>query len=98
MGFEYKVPGLKIVHSLDPVGAIIGEVGEREIDFFEMISDQSIMNTIVDETNLYAAQKQSKNWTEFAVDELKAFIGCLIIMGIHKLPNLSLGLSMKVQK
>lgn len=31
---------------------------------------------------------QAKNWVDVTVAELKAFFGCLIMMGIHRLPSL----------
>ncbi|KAG4066842.1 hypothetical protein HA402_012909 [Bradysia odoriphaga] len=68
--------------------SVVGIVGGNEIDYFEKIFDASVINKVVEQTNIYAEQKQSKNWTELTVDELKAYIGCHIIMGIHKLPNL----------
>lgn len=43
---------------------------------------------IVQQSNLYAEQVSIKNWSPLSIPELKAYIGCLILMGIHKLPRL----------
>ncbi|XP_049772938.1 piggyBac transposable element-derived protein 4-like [Schistocerca cancellata] len=39
------------------------------------------------QTNLYAKQKNSAQWRELTVQELKAFLGMIILMGIHQLPE-----------
>lgn len=67
--------------------SVIGNIGCNEIDYFEKIFDASVINKVVEQTNLYAEQNSSKNWTELTADELKAYIGCHVIMGIHKLPS-----------
>lgn len=76
--------------SLDDVPSVAGadDVGENEVDFFGKLLDESITQRIVDETNIYSAQNQSKNWTTLSCQELRAFIGMLIMMGIHQLPTL----------
>lgn len=67
---------------------VIGDIGQSEIDYFESIFDHQIMSNIVAETNRYAEQNHSKNWSDVTAQEMKAFIGCLIVMGIHQLPAL----------
>lgn len=67
---------------------VIGDIGESEINYFESIFDDQIWSNIVNETNRYAKQNNSKNWSDVTVPEIKAFIGCLIAMGIHQLPAL----------
>lgn len=64
------------------------EQDDDEIEYFNKIWDDEMNAKIVEETNLYAREKQSKNWVDVTVPELKAFFGCLIIMGIHRLPSL----------
>lgn len=78
----------KLDQSFCETANIIGDIGELEIDYFEKIFDNHILSKIVTETNRYAEQKKSKNWSNVTVDELKVFIGCLVVMGIHKLPAL----------
>jgi hypothetical protein len=59
-----------------------------------------MIQDIVTFTNIYASQertllvgkKQGKrilNWVDTTKEEIKAFFGLLIIMGIHLLPHLS---------
>lgn len=67
---------------------VIGDIGPKEIDFFETIFDSQILSIIVRETNRYAEQNSPKNWIDVTTDEIKAFIVCLIVMGIHQLPAL----------
>lgn len=77
-----------IEEPFDRVASVAGEFGENEIDYFEKIWDEAICTEIVNQTNIYADQKQSKNWDAIALDEFKATIGMFILMGIHKLPSL----------
>lgn len=67
---------------------VMGDIGQTEIKYFETIFDHQILSNIVTETNRYAQQNNSKNWSDVTADEMKAFIGCLIVMGIHQLPAL----------
>lgn len=60
----------------------------KEIDSFEKIFDEDIVTHIVHQTNLYAEQNQSNNWTVTTHREVKAFVGCLILMAIHRLPSI----------
>ena len=53
---------------------------------------------LVTETNLYAQQNHSEKHkahilTEFPVEEMKAFIGLLMIIGVVKLPQFTIYLS-----
>ncbi|KAH8028374.1 hypothetical protein MRX96_000114 [Rhipicephalus microplus] len=45
---------------------------------------------IVKEANLYAPQEMMPNWQMLMVSELKAYIGMLILMRIHNLPQVYL--------
>lgn len=67
---------------------IISDIGQSEIDCFGTIFDRQILSHLIAETNRYAKQNNSKNWNDVTLDEMKAFIGCLIVMGIHQLPAL----------
>lgn len=44
----------------------------------------------MEQTNLYAAQNKQKNWVDVSDVEIQAFLGLLILMGIHPLANLDL--------
>lgn len=67
---------------------VMNGIEQSEIHFFETIFDHRILSNIVTETNRYAKQNNSKDWTDVTLIEMKAFIGCLIVMGIHQLPAL----------
>ena len=64
------------------------------LDFFLLFVDNRMMNNMVRETNRYAYQtleakhKDPSAWNEVALQELKAFLGLLIAMSIHRLPSL----------
>lgn len=45
---------------------------------------------ITEETNRYTLQESIPNWRALAVNELKAYIGMLILMSIHPLPQVYL--------
>lgn len=68
--------------------SVIGDIQNDEIDYFAKIFDEAVVCKVVEQTNIYAEQTNTTNWTDITADELKAYIGCHIIMGIHKLPNL----------
>lgn len=64
------------------------EENETELNFFERIFNSEIISIIVLQTNLYASQKKSINWEEITDHEVKALIGCFILMSIHELPHI----------
>lgn len=45
---------------------------------------------IVTQTNLYAEQKRIPNWTPIDKKEIRAFLGIIVIMGYHILPQIEL--------
>ncbi len=59
----------------------------KEIDIFRTLFSHDMLDHIVEETNKYAIQQQSKNWEPTTKAEIEAFIGIIILMGIHKLPS-----------
>ncbi|XP_047106220.1 piggyBac transposable element-derived protein 5-like [Schistocerca piceifrons] len=67
---------------------------DRELTYFSKFFDDDAFTLIVNETNLYAKQNRgsrcpSKTWVDTTTQEMRAYIGCLILMGIHQLPTLS---------
>lgn len=64
------------------------------VDFFQLFVDNRILGNILRETNRYACQslqakhKDVGSWKDISVEELKAFLGLLICMSIHRLPSL----------
>ncbi len=65
----------------------------KEIDYFNLLFTPWIFNHMVTETNRYAAQQQElngridPNWTNTTEEELRAYVGINIWMGIHILPQ-----------
>lgn len=52
--------------SFDDIPRVADVMGEKEVDFFGKLLDESITQRIVYETNLYSTQNHSKNWTPFS--------------------------------
>ena len=74
-----------------PVGPTVA-VPESPSEVFELMFTPSLTDTIVEQTNLYAKQvmgdEKYADWDEVSVDELKAYLGFCILMGINWLPAL----------
>lgn len=62
----------------------------KPIRFFESFFSDKVYELIVLQTNLYAEQRNIATWTPLTQQELKAFLGILIIMGYHVLPSIDL--------
>lgn len=62
----------------------------RPVAHFEKFFSEDVYNLIVTQTNLYAQQKGIRNWTPVDIKEIRAFLGILIIMGYHILPQIDL--------
>ena len=64
------------------------------VDFFQLFVDNRILGNIVRQTNRYARQslaakhKDPGSVNELSLEELKAFLGLLIGMSMHRLPCL----------
>ena len=64
------------------------------VDFFQLFISNRMLGNILRETNRYARQsllarnKDVDCWRDISLDELKAFLGLLICMSIHRLPTL----------
>ena len=70
---------------------------EAKLDeYFLQIFSEEILDQLVQETNRYARQSSESNerrrvslaWRDVTKQELKAFFGISIIMGINRLPKL----------
>ena len=64
-------------------------------DFFSQLFGDSIMDIIVTETNRYARQKLAntpriEKWKDITKQELRAYFGICIIMGINNLPRIAM--------
>ncbi|XP_026735864.1 piggyBac transposable element-derived protein 4-like [Trichoplusia ni] len=60
----------------------------KPLTYFGLFFSDDVLQMIVDQTNLYASQVGNRNWTPTTVEEIKAFLGVLIQMGIHVLPSI----------
>lgn len=64
--------------------------------YFSKMISKSTVEIIVHETNRYAKQKlkiskcKNKKWKSVTIDEIYAYFGCRILMGISKLPSIDL--------
>ena len=62
------------------------------LEMFSTFFDEDVLSLIVRETNLFAAQSlaaanRDTTW-ETDLDEIKAYLGFMIVMGINKLPEI----------
>ena len=59
---------------------------------FMLFFTQSLVQLIVDKTNRYVdtcmGREKYAKWTKVSIEELKAYLGFMIVMGIVKLPSL----------
>lgn len=79
---------LSVSFEEEPSANLSADNNGKEISYLQEILDDNILQSIVDQSNLYANQKGAKNWYPLTLAELKAYIGCSILMGIHQLPRL----------
>jgi hypothetical protein len=68
---------------------------EGPSDFLGKFLDSTFYEWLVDHTNLYAEQKKTRNWQQVTAEELRAFVGILIAMGLHAVPSTELFWSTK---
>ena len=63
------------------------------VDIFRLFFTTSLIDLIVEQTNLYASQlmetAQYEKWTKVTADEIWAYFGYVILMGINRLPALA---------
>ena len=62
------------------------------VDVFSLFFTPTLMKHIVDQSNLYASEcmgeEKFANWMKITVDELRAYMGFMILMGLVKLPSI----------
>ena len=99
--FSYDSSNIKWTSSLTPVVVkpFTSHVGPRTIlpdsviGIFPLFFTSSIIKYIVEQTNLYASQCLSPEsflkWEKVSEDEMEAFFGFMILMGLVRLPSLS---------
>lgn len=62
----------------------------RPVIYFSQFFDHIVIDLIVQQTNIYAEQKRSHGWSSVDVPEIKAFLGIIVLMGLHPLPTIDL--------
>ena len=66
-------------------------IPESPLEVFKLFFSDDLLDSIVEESNRYAAQvmgdERYREWTKITKEELKAFFGFSILMGIEKLPS-----------
>ncbi|CAH2100875.1 unnamed protein product [Euphydryas editha] len=62
----------------------------RPVSYFSIFFNEDVIELILTQTNIYAEQNRSRNWTAVNSAEIKAFIGMIIMMGINPLPSIDL--------
>lgn len=60
----------------------------KPLNFFMKVLSSIFLRYIIYQSNLYASQNH--NTLDLTIDELKVYLGILIIMGFHKLPSMRL--------
>ncbi|XP_055622963.1 piggyBac transposable element-derived protein 4-like isoform X2 [Toxorhynchites rutilus septentrionalis] len=58
--------------------------------YFAKFFDDSVIELLVTQTNMYAAQQKSRSWEPVSQDLMKAFLGITILMGLKPLPAVEL--------
>lgn len=57
------------------------------LQYFLLMFPLTLIQVIVDNTNLYARQSGAQGWVDTTIGEMKAFLGLQILMGIVQLPR-----------
>ena len=61
------------------------------IDTFRLFFTMTLLSTIIEETNRYARQvlgENIKSWTDVKEEDILAFLGFTVLMGINQLPSI----------
>ena len=72
-----------------PTGNVLS-TSSSLIDAFYIFFTVQVWDLLVTETNTYGARIIPGDWVDTYVEEMKAFIGMLIVMGVAKLPSLEM--------
>lgn len=60
------------------------------LNAFELFVTDEVVNHIVDNTNLYAAQEGTRGWIPLTAEELKAYFGMLVLMSANPMHQVHL--------
>lgn len=85
-----KVPALTYSTFIfdQPFGSKHNIESNSPLSVFQLFMDENMLQIIVDQSNLYAAQGGTE--LVLTVEELKAFLGLLILFGFNNLPSIRL--------
>jgi hypothetical protein len=85
-----QVPVADFTHTSGPTHVLRAQ--QKVKSFFELLFSKKVLHLIVSQTNLYAQQRvlaePDPAWKPLALGELKAWIGCLLVMSLEKKPKL----------
>ena len=74
-----------------PVGPKV-DIPDSPSDIFQLMFTPDLLDSIVEQSNLYAKEVMGEDkysaWVKITTDELKAYLGFCILMGINHLPAL----------
>ena len=93
--FSERLSNVNIPQFSEPTGprhALLS--GASELSFLMLLFTADIILNIVDQTNRFAAQCQADravrdpSWYDTTIEEMKAYLGMNILMGIHVLPQI----------
>lgn len=62
----------------------------QPIDVFDKFFPEYLVQHLVEQTNRYAIQQKSNNYTPVSSEEMRAYLGILIMMGLNPLPDMDL--------
>ena len=83
---------LNIQPFTSPVGPT-QDISSSPLEVFDLFFSPDLMERIVRESNAYAksamGNERYEKWSKITVDELRAFLGFSVLMGINHLPSLN---------
>ena len=75
--------------STSPVGpTVLLPLDSPPIDFFHQVFQSQLLDHLCEQTNIYAQQKNVRDWVDTTPQEMNAFIGFVLGTAIHRLPRL----------
>ena len=87
-----ELHAITVQHFSEQVGPKI-PIPSDPLQVFMLFFTTSVLQIIVDQTNLYALQCMGQEdygrWTQVTLEEIQAYFGLMILMGIVKLPALA---------
>ena len=62
-------------------------VGMSPTDLFELFFDNDVLTLICEQSNKYALEKGAVLWDELGIDELRCYMGIILLSGYNQLPG-----------